>query len=133
MKKNLDLEFVKYILLATANLLIYYAIFSCAVYVSGDYIVSTSVASALSLIINFMALKNILFKQIAIGIFILFFRYLAAYFVCYVFNLILLKIFIQFNLNIYISGLIVLPPSALLGYLLVKKFVFTNVQNATMR
>ncbi len=121
---ELKLEFAKYILLAINNLFINYVIFSCAVYVSGDYIVSISVASASSLIINFMTLKNILFKK-TIGSF-LFFRYLSAYFVCYIFNLILLKIFIQFNLSIYISGLIALPPSALLGFLLVKKFVFTN-------
>lgn len=131
--KKTNLHFFKYVLLATTNLLIYYAIFSCLVYVSGDYVVSASVASILSLIINFMALKNVFFKKTTSGISMLFPRYLAVYFVCYVFNLSLLRICSQFNVNIYVGGLIILPPSALLGYSLVRKFVFTNALNTATR
>lgn len=127
LKKILDLEFTKYILLATTNIVIYYAIFSSSVYFSGDYIVSTTLASILSLTINFIALKNVLFKKITRSIYALFFRYLAAYFVCYILNLFLLRLCVQYNLNIYVGGLIILPPSALVGYLLVKHFVFSSI------
>ena len=129
MYKKFDLEFAKYILLSVSNIGIYYVIFSCGVYISANYVLSVTIATLISFTINFIALKNIVFKKISRSNYSLFVRYLTAYFICYLVNLFLLKICSQFDVNIYVSGLLVLFPCALIGYLLTRFFVFTNTKD----
>lgn len=116
-------EFCRYIGVGVVNTLFGYSIFSVLIYVSLHYSIALFTATVLGVLFNFKSIGLLVFKSHNNQ---LIFRFVLVYVLLYCVNLLFLKAFILLNVNIYLGGALLLPITAVLGFLFNKRFVFNN-------
>jgi putative flippase GtrA len=120
-KKKLDNQIIRYIIIGLSNTIIGYLFFALLIYLKIHYALACSISTVFSIVFNFKTTALIVFKNKNN---LLIFRYLILWSVVYLFNLIGLSILNGFKINNYLSGIILLFPSALIGFTFNKFFVF---------
>lgn len=116
-------EFYRYIAVGLVNTLFGYGVFALFLFFGLHYSVALLLATILGVLFNFKSIGMLVFKSHNNQ---LIFRFIAVYTFLYCLNLLFLKIFAFSNVNLYLGSAILLPITAVIGFLANKRFVFHN-------
>jgi putative flippase GtrA len=100
-----------------------YAVFALFIYLGLNYVWAISLATIAGILFNFKTIGAIVFESHDNKLII---KFLGVYGVVYLFNLVGLKIFNNYQVSNYLAGAILVFPAAVIGYLLNRQFVFNK-------
>lgn len=121
-RANIDIKVIKYLFVGSLNTLICYLLYSLCIFCNLHYSIATFISNFLAVIIAFFTTSRIVFNSkdnsLIFGfIFVYFLTWLNSVLFLYIANL------IGFT-NMYIAGFLLILPSALISFILMKYFVF---------
>jgi len=111
----------KYLIVGGVNTVFGYSIFAILIFFGFHYSLAVLIATILGVLFNFQSYGRLVFKNHS---WYFLSRYITVYILIYFVNLILLLMFDLLVSNLYISGLMVIPFIAYLGYFLNKRYVW---------
>ena len=120
-------NFFIYMLVGGINTFVGYSLFALFMFSGLHYSLATLAATILGVLFNFKSIGKLVFKSHDNR---LIFRFVAVYIVTYTINVLSLKAFKNMQLNLYIAGLAMTIPMALVSYVLHNRFVFRKRENA---
>ena len=115
------IKIYKYLIVGGVNTVVGYCFFAIFIFFGFHYSLAVLIATILGVLFNFQSYGRIVFKNYSWDFLP---RFITVYIIIYFVNLILLLIFDLLVSNLYISGLMVTPFMAYLGYLLNKRYVW---------
>lgn len=123
-KKILNIQFIKFILVGGLNTLFGYLVFSLYIYLSDLPTLSVILANITGVVFNFRTYGKLVFKSTDNS---RIFRFCAAYTLIIITQLSLLKFLNVLGINNpYMAGAILTPPVALMSFFLLRTFVFPS-------
>lgn len=114
-------QFFRFLIIGAVNTLFGYSVFALFVFLGLHYAVASLLATIVGVLFNFMTTGRYVFnnrKNSLIG------KFFLIYGIVYGCNVGLLKILDGYSVDMYVAGVLILLPLALLSYVLNKKFVF---------
>jgi len=118
-----EYKFFKFLLVGTINTIFGYTVFALLIFVGFHYTLSALLSTVAGVFFNFKTTGLFVFESRNN---LLIFRFFMVYGIIYVLNIIILKIFNSYEINMYLAGAVPLFPLAILAYLLNKNFVFNS-------
>ena len=115
------IKLYKYLVVGGVNTVFGYSVFAILIFFGFHYSLAVLIATILGVLFNFQSYGRLVFKNYSWDFLP---RYITVYIIIYFVNLILLLIFDLLVSNLYISGLMVIPFIAYLGYFLNKRYVW---------
>ena len=118
-------QFGRFILVGLLNTAFGYGAYALFLYVGMHFAWASLLATVLGILFNFFTTGRIVFRNTnyrRIG------RFFLVYGVVYLFNVMGLAIFDHLRIDLYLAGLLLIPPAAVIGYLLNRRFVFGGVE-----
>lgn len=116
-------QITAFLLVGAINTFFGYSCYACFIFLGMSYPIALLCATILSVLFNFKTMGTLVFKN---SNNLLFFKFIAAYLCIYLFNISLVSFLKITHINLYIAGLIAIPPSALLSFILNKGWVFRS-------
>jgi putative flippase GtrA len=112
----------RFVLVGILNAVVGYSLFALFIYFGLHYSMAVMFSTVLGVLFNFKSIGSLVFhsrnnQKI--------YKFIGVYVVIYLLNIVGLWIFSLFGVkNMYIAGLLLLPPLAIFSFLLNRKFVF---------
>lgn len=125
-RKILSLQIIHYGFVAIINTTFSYGVYALVIFLGFSYQIASLVSITLGIFFSFITQGAIVFQGVSVSAFI---RYIIAWSLLYLVNIWLIGRLDKISPNLYIAGAIATLPIALIGYLLMKFFVFTRVKN----
>jgi putative flippase GtrA len=116
-----SIRFIRFLFVGGINTVFGYLVFSVFILLQIHYSIASLLATILGVLFNYFATGKIVFNNSDPKLLTKFF---GVYGITYLVNLIFLKIFNNYHVNMLIAGAILVFPSAILSYFLNKTFVF---------
>ena len=113
--------FIKFILVGILNTLFGYSAFALLIYLKLHYVFAVLFATILGILFNFKTTGRFVFKNKDNRVI---FRFIGVYAATYLLNIGALSIFDMVKFNMYIAGLLLLIPMALISFIFQSKYVF---------
>lgn len=117
----LSRTFITFLFVGMLNTLFSYAVFALLIFWQLHYSLAVLVSTVLGVLFNFKTTGKLVFKSDDNR---LIFRFVGVYGVVYLFNLAGLRFYRIFDDNMYLAGLLMIVPSAILSFVLLSRFVF---------
>lgn len=115
-------QFIVYLLVGVLNTAFGYGVYALFIFLGLHYTAATFLSTVIGILFNFKTIGGIVFKSKDNR---LIFRFFGVYAICYLINIACLKAMTLMGMsNMYLAGLILLLPVALLAFYLNKRFVF---------
>ena len=105
------------------NTLFGYSVYSVAILLGIHYTIAMLLATCIGVLFNFFTIGHLVFKKIKL---IMFFRYVAMYVGIYLGNIALIRFFVFFDINLFLSGLGSMLIMAFISYFLCSRFVYLD-------
>lgn len=121
--KLLRTRFFKFLLVGLMNAAFGYGCFAVFVYLGLHYSAALFLATVLGVIFNFKSIGTLVFNSNNNG---RVYRFVIGYVVVYGVNLSGIALLSLFDVMPYVSGLILVPPMAVLSFLINNRFVFNH-------
>lgn len=121
---KIDKKFIRFLFVGVLNTLFGYSIYALFIFIGLHYSLAVFFSTILGILFNFKTIGILVFKNNDNS---LIFRFFGVYAINYILNVSALTL-LKFSGsdNMYINGLIVVFPLALLSFILNKKFVFVK-------
>ena len=119
----MDRRLLKFLLVGALNTVFGYSLFAFFIFLGVHYSLAVLLSTILGILFNFKTIGRLVFGSHNNR---LIFRFVATYGVTYLLNVATLKVLDSFRVNMYIAGLLLLVPLALVSFVLQKKYVFTE-------
>jgi putative flippase GtrA len=116
-------KFFRFILVGILNTLFGYLLYALFIFLKMHYAQAVLLATIIGALFNFKTIGALVFKNSDNR---LIFRFLSVYLVTYLFNVVALKGFARIGFNMYLAGLLVAFPAALISFVLQNFLVFGN-------
>lgn len=116
-------KFTTFLLVGGVNTLFGYSLFSLFIFLGVHYTLAVLFSSVLGILFNFKTTGRFVFKSRSNA---LIYRFFAVYIVTYFINIGMLKILSGWGMNMYLAGLLLPLPVAIISFLLQHRFVFTQ-------
>lgn len=120
-----SIRFIRFLFVGGLNTLFGYFVFSVFILLQIHYSIASLLATILGVLFNYFTTGRIVFNNSDSKLLIKFF---GVYGITYLINLLFLKIFDSYQVNMLVAGAILIFPMAFLSYFLNKTFVF-RVEN----
>lgn len=120
-KDLLDNKFIRFLIVGFINTLFGYLMFALFIFLNFHYSIAVLLATILGVLFNFETTGRLVFGS---NNNTLIFKFIGVYTVIYIMNTAILKAFNFYKIDMYIAGAIVLPPMAVISFMLNKKLVF---------
>jgi len=120
-----SIRFIRFLFVGGINTLFGYFVFSVFILLQIHYSIASLLATILGVLFNYFTTGRIVFNNSDSKLLIKFF---GVYGITYLINLLFLKIFDSYQVNMLVAGAILIFPMAFLSYFLNKTFVF-RVEN----
>ena len=120
-KKFWSVRFVRFLFVGGINTLFGYTVFSVFILLKIHYAIASLLSTIIGVLFNFFTTGKIVFKNNDPK---LIFKFFGVYGIIYLINLLFLKIFDTYHVNMLIAGAILVFPMAILSYFLNKALVF---------
>lgn len=114
-------KFTKYMFVGILNTMFGYSLFALFIYLGIHYAFSVLLSTAIGIIFNFKTIGTIVFKNKNNSLIT---KFIMVYMFTYCLNIALLRILKELDINMYLSGVLLLVPIALISFLLHNLFVF---------
>ncbi|MDB5053204.1 MAG: GtrA family protein [Bacilli bacterium] len=118
---KLDQQFIRFLFVGGINTLFGYAMFALFLFLHLHYAIASLFSTILGVLFNFKTTGKLVFKSNDNRLLV---RFFAVYGIVYVLNVFSLKCLNLLKVDLYISGIILIFPLAIVSFLLNKKFVF---------
>ena len=116
-------KFVKYLLVGLLNTVFGYSAFALLIFLNIHYVLASFLATIAGILFNFKTIGRIVFKNNDNSIILKFF---AVYGFNFLLGLVGLKIFNNYNFNMYLAGFILLIATTPVSFYFNNRFVFNN-------
>jgi len=116
-----DKRFIKFLFVGALNALFGFSMYSLLLFMGFHYTLAVLYGTILGILFNFKTTGHLVFGNKSNR---LIFSFIAVYAVVYALNILGLRVFEHFNINLYLAGFVLLLPMALVSFCLMKKFVF---------
>jgi putative flippase GtrA len=113
--------FIIYILVGILNTLFGYSVFALFIYLKVHYSLAALLSTVLGVLFNFKTIGKLVFGS---NDNTLIFRFVSVYIVVYLMNVAGLRIYRLFDDNMYLAGLLMIIPAAIVSFALHSRFVF---------
>ena len=113
-------RFTKFLLVGALNTVFGYLVFSLFIYAGLHHRVALLLGTVIGVLFNYHTTGRLVFSSANKSLV----RFLGVYAVMYLGQVVAFAIFSAFGVSDYLSGLIILPPFAVLTYLGMRNFVF---------
>lgn len=123
---KLDYIFIKFILVGILNTIFGYSLFAILLYTGLHYTLAVILSTIIGILFNFKTIGILVFKNKNNK---LIFKFFAVYATTCSIGIIILRIAELLEQNLYFSGIISTGISAIISYLLNKKWVFKYEEN----
>jgi len=124
-------KFLKFIAVGMLNTANAYFLFAAFLYLGLHYSLAVLFMYILVVLINFKTYGRLVFNSRDNR---LIFRFVCVYVFMYLLNICCLKLFGFFSINLYVGGLFLTVPFAIISFILNSRYVFrSNVNNSTCR
>lgn len=121
MKNN---KFIRFLFVGILNTIFGYSLFAIFIFFNMHYSLAVLCSTILGVLFNFKTIGKLVFDSHDNS---LIFRFVAVYIVIYILNISFLWFFKYLGFgNMYINGMVLLAPLAVVSFVLNKKFVFRN-------
>ena len=114
-------QIIRFGFVAIINTSFSFGVYALAVFLGFSYQIASLISIILGIIFSFMTQGVIVFKGASVAAFV---RYIAVWALLYLANIWLIGWAQKINSNLYAAGAVAALPIALMGYLLMKFFVF---------
>lgn len=114
-------QFGKFIVVGILNTAFGYGTYAAFLYIGLHYAAASFLATILGVVFNFFTTGRLVFQNSDNS---RIFGFFLVYGIVYVFNLAGLSLLDKLQFNLYLAGLIMIPPAAILAYVLNRRFVF---------
>lgn len=118
-------QFGIFLVVGVLNTAFGYGIYAAFLFFGLHFVLASLVATVLGILFNFFTTGRIVFRNADNSRLLKFFM---VYGVVYVFNIAGLAVLDSMSVNLYFAGLIMVPPAAILAYILNRRFVFGGEQ-----
>lgn len=125
----IDRAFIIYLLVGVMNTIFGYSIFAILIYLKFHYSLAALLATVLGVLFNFKSIGKLVFKNNDNS---LIYRFISVYIVTYLINIGGMKIYRVFDDNMYLAGLVMIIPAAIISFVLHKRFVFNGNSNRSL-
>jgi putative flippase GtrA len=119
--QKLDQPFFRFLVVGGINTIFGYGLFAFFIYLNLHYSIASLLSTIIGVLFNFKTTGKLVFKSSDNRLIV---RFFAVYGMVYVLNVLFLKGFKWFGLNLYIAGAVLVLPLAVVSFLLNKWFVF---------
>ncbi|HEY6837603.1 MAG TPA: GtrA family protein [Geobacteraceae bacterium] len=119
----MDSRLPKFLLVGVLNTVFGYSLFAFFIFVGLHYSLAVLLSTVLGILFNFKTIGRLVFRSHNNR---LIFRFVATYGLTYLLNVVFLRILDGLRVNMYIAGMLLLIPLALISFVLQKKYVFTE-------
>ena len=110
-----------YLLVGVLNTVVGYLLFAFFIFIGAHYTIAVLLATVLGVLFNFKTIGALVFKNHDNA---LIFRFIAVYVVVYFLNILGLRIFKGYGVDMYLAGFVMIFPAAAISFLLHRNFVF---------
>lgn len=121
-------KFVRFVFVGIGNTLFGYSVFAVCIFLNMHYSGALLMTTVLGALFNFKTIGHLVFRN---GDNRLLFKFLAVYVFTYFLNFLALKLFVAHNVSLYLAGIILAFPMALISFFLFNKWVFAPAALAT--
>lgn len=118
---SLNNKLIRFLLVGGLNTVFGYCIFAFFIYIGAHYSLAVLLTTILGVLFNFRTTGMLVFNNSDKRLFL---KFIGVYGSLYFINVLMLKVFKLFMVNMYLAGALLVLPMALLGFFLNKKFVF---------
>lgn len=118
-------QFLHFLLVGGINTVFGFAAFSALVWIGLQYPWAIAISTVAGILFNFQTIGRVVFGDAALHRLS---RFVGVYMVLYLLNVLGVAALTMLHLNVYVANALVVGPIAILGYILQKRFVFTNKQ-----
>lgn len=120
----ISIELIKFLFVGILNTIFGYSLFAIFIFFNMHYSLAVLCSTILGVLFNFKTIGKLVFGSHDNS---LIFRFVAVYIVIYILNISFLWFFKYLGFgNMYINGMVLLAPLAVVSFILNKKFVFRN-------
>lgn len=120
---GLNQKFIRFLLVGALNTAFGYSFWALLIFCGLHYVWATAIGTVVNVLFNFKTTGCLVFQNNNNRLLL---RFIGVYIVVYLLNISLLRGFELLNVNIYIAGLIIILPLALVSFLLMRRFVFKD-------
>ena len=117
----LDRTFITYVLVGVLNTAFGYSMFAMLICVGFHYTIAVLIGTLLGVLFNFKTIGKLVFKQNDNS---LIFRFVTVYIITMVLNIAGLRLYKNYNDNLYLAGILMLIPLTVISFILHNRFVF---------
>lgn len=117
----IDTKFIRFLIVGGLNTLFGYFMFALFIFLNFHYSIASLSATILGILFNFKTTGRLVFGNRDN---VLIFKFFGVYTIIYFMNIAILKVFSIYKVDMYLAGALLLLPTAVLSFMLNKKFVF---------
>lgn len=121
----LDEKFIKFLVVGVINTAFGYGMYVLLLFLGLHYAIASFFATVSGILFNFKTTGKLVFKNSDNA---LLFKFIGVYAVIYIINVVCLKVFSFFLVNLFAAGAFMVLPTAILSFTLNRKFVFIKGQ-----
>lgn len=114
-------QFLRFVMVGVLNTCFGYSVFALLVWLGAPYQLATAISTLAGIAFNFQTTGRLVFSGAPWPRLI---RFAAVYALIYLLNISGIALLLRLNVNVYAAYALLIPPLAVLTYLLHKKFVF---------
>lgn len=116
-----DNSFIKFLFVGLLNAAFGYSVFAAFIWTGMHYAIASLLATVLGVLFNFKTVGALVFRNRKNSLLV---RFAGVYVVTFCLNVLLLKAFNYYQVNMYLAGFLLLGPMAVIAYVLNRHFVF---------
>jgi len=118
---------ISFMLVGLLNTIFYYIVYSTIIFFGYDYKLAVFIATIIGIIFSFNTFKKFVFTNASSYGNKLFYKFLAAYIILYLVNIIFIKVFYNMGADYYYAGFFAIFPYTVLSFLSNKFYVFAEI------
>jgi putative flippase GtrA len=121
LERAISKRFMKFILVGIINTAFGYSVYALFIYLKMHYSLAVLFGTILGVLFNFKSTGRLVFK---VNNNALLARFIVVYVITYVLNVAALSIFNFYRFDLYLAGLLMILPMAVISYVLQSRYVF---------
>ncbi|MFZ3171878.1 MAG: GtrA family protein [Carboxydocellales bacterium] len=123
---KIENKFIRFLIVGGVNTLFGYSVYAIFLFFNFHYSIATLLSVIIGILFNFKTTGNLVFENKEN---ILIFKFFGVYSIIYILNVVGLKIFDALKINLYLAGILLILPTAIISFHLNKRYVFKQLRD----
>lgn len=118
---KIENKLIRFFIVGGINTIFGYSVFAILIFLKFHYSIATLLSVILGVLFNFKTTGKLVFENTNN---FLIFKFIGVYVIIYILNVVSLKILEIIKVNMYLAGMLLILPMAIVSFMLNNKFVF---------